>query len=344
MPHVRQSHAIRRTHRRVFVRRAACGAYPDLPCGNCVHFEDFPDWDPTIDPWQPTEEQFRKLGIYLQRYYGVWKCFIVRPFIFFCMPNRSSLAPPMELSPFMIAGLLVIWMYRDCKPFHGLRLWHYIRLEKKISMDFVGIGPEDGLVPYKIPSTATLQGIGQGFPEATHISFYNSRIIIELPKTSPQDYRQRLQALPTIITGSIVKIYYSNGQLRLPIILDPESLMPNPDTIEYGGEFGEQDDSHWIIGPNDPSLRLRCLGKRVGLLPMSDRESQQKLYKPCQTIFINSKPEQNRSYLCLSPIWMWLVNSDDDSSTLVNGDDGAIVGPEEAEECANVEETATASV
>ena len=336
MPPAGPNHSSRPARRRRYVEQATSGNYLPLGPSKSIDFRAYPSWNPITGSSEPTEEQLEALGNFIQQCYGVWKYFIVKPFIFFCMANRSSKAPPIESSPFTLVGLLVIWIYPDCKPFRGLRFWHHIKTDNRLSMDLVCMGLEHDILPFKIPATETLQAIGQGFPEATHINFYNARIIIDLPKTSPQDYRQKLQTLPTILNGSAVKIYYRNGPLALPVLEEVRSLLPEADSLLYGEELGIIDAVLVNIGSRDPTIRIKCLGKRLGLIPVSSGAGRMPWY-PCQHIFINSQPERLGSYLCLSPTWMHQESSDDDAATLVDIDDAdeeasLVTAPEETAE------------
>ena len=333
MPNARPVFASRPRRRPNGSRRGTSDNFPRLGDGKNIQFEDFPTWDSTPEADPLDEAQLQILGDYLSRRYGIWRYFIFEPFIFLCMPNKFSLVPPPELSPFTIVGYMVIWIHPECDPFQGLRIWHYVKTNTRHHLHILNMGPGTvgSIAPFEIPTKETLYAIGQGFPEATHISYYNSRIVIELPRTNPQDYRQRLQTLPALIPGTTVRIYYHNGPLDLPIVEDPSSLVPNPETMLYGQDFSAAQLPENCPHNLDrcPTVYLKCCGKRVGLAAAASSEGspQHASSTTCQGIFMNSEPQILRSYLCLSPIRMHPeCPSDNSSATMVDVEDGAVEG------------------
>ena len=330
MPNARPVFTSRPTRRRHGTRREFTYTFSRLGEGKSIQFQDFPTWDSTPEANTLNEAQLQALGYYLSRRYGIWKYLISEPFIFLCMPNRFSFIPPPELSPFTIVGYMVIWTYPNCDPFRSLRIWHHVKTSTRRHLPILNLGPGmvGSIAPFEIPTKETLYAIGQGFPEATHISYFNSRIVIELPNATIQDYRHRLQALPTIIPGTTVRVYYRNGPLNLPIVEDPRSLVPNPETILYGQDFNAQQqlNDHRHNPGSSTMVYLKCCGKRIGLSAMHlEAGLQGTPSTPCQGIFVNSEPQILRSYLCLSPVRMHPeCLSDTSSTTMVGMEDGAI--------------------
>ena len=142
--------------------------------------------------------------------------------------------PDPDDRPFTVAGCVAVWLSED-EPYPSeLDLGDLGGSDDEVEL------PEyilEDLRVYRLPKPETLLGVSQYFPSATHITFLNTGLIVELPETSVGDYIQATEVLPRNLAHTGITLGYHNGMLA------PTEMMrlqaPKSETIE--GECGDTD-------------------------------------------------------------------------------------------------------
>lgn len=153
-----------------------------------------------------------KLLAYMRTHYGEMRIIDEMPpyLVIWCRETP----PEPSKRPFLIGGLLGIWLvegeYLPYDFFNG----HLGNLEKRLEIDD---DHAEDLGPYHIPKTDTLRQLMRvAFPDALAISYISNEILVELPELPRNEHAERLQTKPGWFAHEGPMLFYCNG-LRIAV-------------------------------------------------------------------------------------------------------------------------------
>ncbi|KFY37724.1 hypothetical protein V495_07007 [Pseudogymnoascus sp. VKM F-4514 (FW-929)] len=120
----------------------------------------------------------------------------------------SKATPSQKDRPFLIAGLLAIWLVDDVPyEFEGGYLGN-LEIQLQLDSDYTA-----DIVLYHIPRTKTLwQLMRERFRDAVAVSFISNEIFIELPTVPAREHAGRLRGYPGWFAhGERPSVFYHNG-------------------------------------------------------------------------------------------------------------------------------------
>jgi hypothetical protein len=144
--------------------------------------------------------------------------------------------PPPEERPFMIAGLLGVWLLMDGFEPPELEMPDLGNLSELLDVEDLA----EDLKIFNIPRTETLCTLmDRHFPYALAVSYLIDMILIELPEVPLSEHCQRLQELPGYFEHEGPALRYTNG---LRSSREHKRLIqPEPETLN-----GQCDDSDYV--------------------------------------------------------------------------------------------------
>ena len=147
---------------------------------------------------------------------------------------RCAKIPPVGSRPFLIAGLVAVWLGIDSPMPSNLQIEDLGNGDSyKINADLTA-----DLRPFRKPRAETLDKVGEAlFPNAEHIMFLTNTLIIELPEVGVKDHFARISKLPPFFDNSDLSIRYLNG----PMILAPHSRLKTPKPQVHDADFDDTD-------------------------------------------------------------------------------------------------------
>ncbi|KFZ15360.1 hypothetical protein V502_05666 [Pseudogymnoascus sp. VKM F-4520 (FW-2644)] len=113
--------------------------------------------------------------------------------------------------PFLIGGLLAVWIVEGQSPPVELNLGFLGNLEMRLHLDD---DLAEDIRKYHIPKTDTLrQLMRKGFPNALAVSFISNEIFVELPELPRHEHAARLKTYPGLFAHGGPMLFYYSGLL-----------------------------------------------------------------------------------------------------------------------------------
>ena len=199
-----------------------------------------------------TNEQKRQLLKTLrEKYPGITA---ITPIIPFLVIEADPIPEP-AAQPFMIASLIACFI-SDGGPFpFGIQ---FIGEEGQGNVDEIARPPScvaQDLKSFHIPTLKTLRWLHQHLPDASHISYYPSQLVVELKRIDDEAFRSCLEKLPPRI-GSL-NVGYVNGSIWREF--QARAKAPDPRVLD-----STYDDTNYLLGENGGCLRpgivVECVG------------------------------------------------------------------------------------
>ena len=232
---------------------AKVSVYPAVP-----EFDHFSFWDDERGFITPSADQLEALARYLDSEFGVSDFMMSGPYlVLYC--NRIPDAHT-------IAGCIAVWL-EEGSP-----------LPAEIKLGDLADGPDveldstiaGELRPYRLPTPSTVATVARSFPSTQYVTYYNTGIIIELPRQSEEEYQESLQELPGHFSNGVVTLGYHNGPLTAMGVKWP--VIPVGDKEMLTSEIVRLNDETVIDGDVIGRQRVKCLGIRVRI----DKEKKER--------------------------------------------------------------------
>lgn len=207
-------------------------------------------------PFSAWDEHKKELGRLTEGEYEIVENYLSRNYSVLDIMQTSSMLvlrcakiPPVGSRPFLVAGLVAVWLGIDSPMPSDLQIGDLGNGKSyKINADLAA-----DLRPFRIPRVETLDKVGATlFPDAEHIMFLTDSLIIELPENDAKDHFARISKFPPFFDNSDLSIRYLNG----PMIPAPHSRLKTPKPQLYDAEF---DDTDYLkkLGAFCPGAMLR---------------------------------------------------------------------------------------
>ncbi|KAK1766322.1 hypothetical protein QBC33DRAFT_116863 [Phialemonium atrogriseum] len=173
-----------------------------------LDFEEFSFWGPdgSLSTANISTEYNNALKRYLNHHYNVVEILYCDHFL---VLGCEGELPPDDKRPFSIAGCIAIWKTEDevrFDPHIGELGWgEPIQIDPAI---------RDKLHQHQaVPDEVLLYLANYVFPDCEAISMMWDGLVVELPKTSDEDFAKRIQTLPMDIERAAVHLTFHNGPL-----------------------------------------------------------------------------------------------------------------------------------
>ena len=179
------------------------------------------------------------LHAYLGEHYNAYLVDYLEPFIvIFC----DGGPPPENMRPFSIAGMIAVWKEPEYMSFEG-------RFGSCANGEPVEIDPEilgQIRVRQMLPEEVILYLASYVFKDCEALTLLWETLVVELPKTSREDFPDRLETLPDWINGCPIWVQYYNGPLpnterrRHAVAPEPkfeDGVIDDTDYIKLNGKF-----------------------------------------------------------------------------------------------------------
>jgi hypothetical protein len=215
----------------------------DIPTA-ALEFEEFSFWTPDGDLSQRylTNAQEKALREYLHEKYNVVSFWYTLPLLLLGCEG----GPPSEDSrPFTIAGAIAIW-----KSVEELNSFDPLWGDPADGDPLTSLDPEmaNEIKELEIPSDEVILWLANdAFPDCTALSVLWDCLVVELPTTSDEEYRGRLETLPGSMLGLPLTLLFYNGPLpnterrRRIVTPDPkvlaELVADETDYVNTDGKF-----------------------------------------------------------------------------------------------------------
>lgn len=236
---------------------------------SALEFDDFSFWDQENGFVEISDESWKALTIYLKKHYTVQEIQHSGPFLIL----ECDKVPELHARPFTVAGCVAVWLSEEEPYPPELGLGDLSQSDEELQL------PESilqDLKVYRLPEPETLLAVSKSFPSATHITFLNTRLIIELPESDKHDYHEAIDKLPGGLANSGITLGYHNGELE-PRATMKRVKTPKPQTLE-----GHFDDTNYVQtqGFFSPGAMLSSNEGSVSAGILVEKDSQHRLTVP----------------------------------------------------------------
>jgi hypothetical protein len=251
-----------------------------------LQFEEFSyvDNDGKIKPIG--SENLKKLGTYLQQHYQVAELDEVVPYLLLWCYDA---VPEPAKRPFMIAGLVGVWLVKD-KDHYPVEL---LLGDPGLNNEELSVAEDlaQNLEMFAVPKIRTLTQLAAShFPDALSITYISDSVLVELPELSPDDYQKQLSELPSRFDHNNLKLKFHNG----PLHIQEHERQKGPKPQKIDGEF---DDTNYIniYGTFNPGAMLSAkTGNSItaGILVEKDNLTRLTVAMHCWEEELKTVPEK----------------------------------------------------